>query len=245
MTNKTSIPPMVLVTGAAHRIGRVIAVALAKAGYSVGLHFHTSETEARQTAVEIEKLEVPVHILQADLRDPRQIQYLFQKISTLPVELVGLVNSAALMPISRLDQTQVELWDDIFALNLRAAWLCSQQAARLILPRNGWIINITDTGAHKTWTKYAIYNLSKSALQDLTRLLARTYAPQIRVNAIAPGLILRNPVMPEDEWQHLQSRLPLHVSGQPEDIAQAINFLIQQPAITGQTITIDGGYHIL
>jgi NAD(P)-dependent dehydrogenase (short-subunit alcohol dehydrogenase family) len=238
-------PQLVLVTGAAHRIGRVIALALARNGYAIGLHHLTSAKAAQQTAREIEDIGMPAILLQADLRDPNQIDRLFQELSGLPYPLTGLVNSAAIMPVSRLDNLSVELWDEIFALNLRAAWLCSQKAAHLIQPRNGWIINITDAGTCKVWKQHAAYNLSKSALNTLTRLLARTYAPQIRVNAVAPGLILPPSEMPVETWQKLVQRLPLSKTGKPEDIAQAVIFLVNNPAITGQIISIDAGFQLL
>ena len=244
-TNNTDFPQMVLVTGAAHRIGRIIALTLARAGFAIGLHHHTSIDAAKQTAIEIEEIGMPAILLQADLRDPNQIDQLFQDLSRSSYPLTGLVNSAAIMPVSRLDEMSVELWNEIFSLNLRAAWLCSQKAAHLIQPRNGWIINITDAGTSKTWKEYAAYNLSKAALQTLTRLLARTYAPQIRVNAVAPGLILPPPDMSAEDWQNLVRRLPLSKSGEPEDIAQSVLFLASNSTITGQIIAIDAGYQLL
>lgn len=245
MIAEISPSPLVLVTGAAHRIGRAIALALAGRGFAIGLHFHTAAGQAQQTAEEIAALGRSAYLLPADLRDPQQVMAMFSEIASLPNPLTGLVNSAGIMPVSRLDDTSVDLWDDIFTLNLRAAWLCGQQTVQLMQPRPGWIINITDAGAEKTWTKYAAYILSKSALQDLTRLQARTYAPRIRVNAVAPGLILRSPEVTEEEWQHLIQRLPLRESGQPQDIARAVLFLADHPSITGQTIVVDGGYQLL
>jgi len=243
--NKKELPQMVLITGAAHRIGRIIALAFARNGFAIGLHHHTSVDAAKQTAIEIDKIGMPSVLLQGDLRDPNQIDHLFQDLSLLPYQLTGIVNSAAIMPVSRLDEMSVDLWDEIFAINLRAAWLCSQKAARLILPRNGWIINISDAGTSKTWKEHAGYNLSKAALQTLTRLLARTYAPKIRVNAVAPGLILPPPDMADEDWQNLVNRLPLCKPGEPEDIAQTVLFLASNSTITGQIIAIDAGYQLL
>ena len=243
--NQVDLPHLVLVTGAAHRIGRAIALALARNGFAIGLHYLTSTKAAQQTAREIEEIGMPVIQLQADLRDSTQIDRLFQELSGSPYPLIGLVNSAAIMPVSRLDDLSVELWDEIFALNLRAAWFCSQKAARLIQPRNGWIINITDAGTSKVWKQHAAYHLSKSALNSLTLLLARTYAPQICVNAVAPGLVLPPPDMPADDWQKLIQRLPLSNTAKPEDIAQTVVFLANNPAITGQILSVDAGYQLL
>lgn len=245
MSENITSHPLVLVTGAAHRLGREIALSLANQGFSIGLHYHSSQDAAVQTAAQIEAIGSPAHLLQADLRDPQQINQLFETIASLPYKLSGLVNSAAIMPVSRLDQSGVDIWDEIFSLNLRAAWLCSQKAAKLIMPGSGWIINISDAGINKAWMNYAIYNLSKASLQHLTRLLARTYAPFIRVNAIAPGFVLRNQEILDEDWQRMKRRLPLQESGQLQDIGQAAIFLINQSAITGQTITIDGGYQLV
>lgn len=242
---KDSSAPLVIITGAARRIGREIALLLAKSGFSIGIHYHLSVDDAVQTSQEITKLGGQAILFKADLRDPAQITTLFQQVQKLPMKLIGLINSAAVMPVSRLDTSPVELWDEIFNINVRSAWLCSQHAARIILPGEGWIINLTDAGASNAWTEHAIYNLSKYALQHLTRLQARTFAPQIRVNAIAPGLILQHPETSDLAWNRLQQRLPLSASGTPEEIARAVLFLVNQPAITGQTIVVDGGYQLL
>lgn len=235
--------PLALVTGAAVRLGKAIALELARAGYAIAVHYHHSTDAAQQTAAEIRELGVPAYPVQADLTRPEEIATLFEIIKSLPHPLTVLVNSAAVMPRGHLQTMGVDEWDAVMSLNLRAAWLCLQQAAPLMGP-GGVVVNISDTGASKTWTSFPAYNVSKAALESLTRLQARTYAPNIRVNAIAPGLILPADGMPEEDWKRLVDRTPLKSSGMPDSISKTVLFVIQNPHITGATLVIDGGYQI-
>ncbi|HEX9018065.1 MAG TPA: SDR family oxidoreductase [Anaerolineaceae bacterium] len=239
-----SAPPLALVTGAAHRIGRAIALALAGQGYAIGLHYHQARDEAAQTAEAISALGAPAYLLPADLTDPVQVKELFSRVAALPHPLRVLVNSAAAMLRGDLRELSVDAWDAALDLNLRAPWLCAREAARL-MPDGGVIINITDSGAHKAWTGYPAYVISKSGLEVLTRLLARALAPAVRVNAVAPGLILPSSDLPEGQWQRLVERLPLKAGGQPEDVANAVLFFVQNSYITGQVLAVDGGYQLL
>lgn len=243
-----AIPPgsrgLALVTGGAHRLGRAIALRLARAGYVVGIHHFQSITRAKETAAEIQRTGVPTALFKADLRDPAQIRDLFAQVSALPFPLKVLVNSAAVMPRGSVLDISPADWDNTFALNLRAPLLCSQLAARL-MPSGGVIVNLTDTGAQKTWTSYPAYVVSKSALETLTRLLARSLAPHVRVNAIAPGLVLPSEDTAPEDWNKLVARVPLKRPARIEEIAETVAFLIQNEYITGQTIVVDGGYHLV
>lgn len=244
--------PLALVTGAAHRVGRAIALELSYHGYAIGLHYFQSGEAAEQTAAELAAAGVPVYLLPADLADPLQVDDLFTRVSHLPHPLRVLVNSAAVMPRGDLRDLPVEQWDAVFHLNLRAPWLCARAAARLMQSAPvsadgeiGVIINITDSGAQKAWTGFPAYVISKSALESLTRLLARALAPAVRVNAVAPGLILPSGDLPPEQWQRLVDRLPLQTAGQPDDVARAVLFLVQSPYITGQVLAVDGGYQLV
>ena len=236
---------LALVTGGAVRLGREIALALAREGYAVALHYHSSADKAKKTAREIEKLGVPVYLLQADLREPGQIQSCFTKMAELPQPLAVLVNSASVMPRGDLRSLPVAEWDDTLAVNLRAPWLCAQAAAELMQSRGGIIINLSDSGARKTWTGFPAYAISKAGLEVLTRLLARSLAPAIRVNAVAPGLILPSEDTSPDDWQRLVRRLPVKRQGTPQDVVQAVLFLIKNRYITGETLIVDGGYQLI
>lgn len=238
--------PLALVTGAAHRIGRAIVFALAGQGFAIGLHYHRALAEARQTMVELGKASgVPVYLLPADLSQPEQIDSLFERVAALAHPMRVLVNSAAIMRAGSLREMTADEWDSVLDLNLRAPWLCARAAAHLMEPGGGVIVNISDSGAQKAWTGYAAYVISKAGLEALTRLLARALAPTVRVNAVAPGLILPSSGLAPETWDHLVDRLPLRAAGTPEDIARAVLFFVQNPYITGQVLAVDGGYQMI
>lgn len=237
--------PLAVVTGAAQRLGKALAAALAQQGFAIVLHYHKSSKQAESTADELRQYGHPVYPIQADLTEPGEIIRLFTRVSELPERLKILVNSAGRMPKADLRTITVEAWDAALALNLRAPLLCAQQAAHLMADRGGVIINISDAGSFRTWTGYPAYQVSKTGLETLTRLLARALAPGIRVNAIAPGLILKGEDLPPEEWNRLKDRVPLKRNGDPVEIAQALVFLIKNEYITGQTLVVDGGYQLL
>ncbi len=237
--------PLAIVTGAAHRLGRAIALGLARRGYAIGLHYFQSKAAAVETAREIEAFGVPAVLLPADLTDEQQIIAMFTSAARLPFRLQVMVNSAGIMLPANLRDLPAQQWDLTLDLNLRAPFLCAQQAAKLMAREGGIIINITDAGDRRAWTGFPAYIVSKAALEALTRLLARTLAPQIRVNAVAPGLILPATGLPAESWERLIDRLPLRRSGNLEEVVNAVEFFIQNEYITGQTIAIDGGYQLL
>lgn len=237
--------PLALVTGGAHRLGRTFALALAHQGYAIALHYHASAQMAETTAAEIRTLGVPVFPLQADLTQPEEIERLFGEIDNLPASPLNiLVNSAALMPRGDVRTLAAADFDAVIALNLRAPFLCAQQAAQR-MPSGSLIVNISDIGAAKAWTGFPAYTVSKAGLESLTKILARALAPDIRVNAIAPGLVLPSEDMPTAEWMRLVSRLPAKRPAEPDEVASALEFLIKNEYIIGQTIAIDGGYSLL
>ena len=244
MPEKTHSAPLAVVTGAARRLGKAISRELAARGYAIGLHYHSSQIEAEETAAELRAAGAQVILLPADLTDPSQVELLFRQVDGQPHPLRILVNSAAVMPGGDLRDMTTKEWDYVMALNLRAPWLCAQQAARR-MTGGGVIINISDSGAHKTWNHYPAYVISKNGLETLTRLLAKTLAPAIRVNGVAPGLILPKEDLPDEEWQKLIDRLPLKQAGSPESVAQAVGFLVENAHITGETIVVDGGYQLV
>jgi NAD(P)-dependent dehydrogenase (short-subunit alcohol dehydrogenase family) len=235
-------PPLALVTGGAKRLGKAFALHLARLGYSIALHYNTSEEEARQTKREIESIGVQVHLLQADLSQPKEITRLFSNLQPLTLNL--LVNSAAVMSVGNPRELSSAEWDSTLDLNLRAPFFLSQRAARM-MTSGGLIINISDIAAHKSWTRYPAYTVSKAGLESLTQILARALAPSIRVNAIAPGLVLPSDVVTEEGWGKLVERLPLQRAATLDEITSALEFLIKNEYITGQTITVDGGYSLL
>jgi NAD(P)-dependent dehydrogenase (short-subunit alcohol dehydrogenase family) len=232
--------PLALVTGAAHRLGKVFALTLAQQGFDIVLHYHHSQAAALETKTEIEAVGRGVTLAQADLTNPIEIQSLISSAESLKV----LVNSAAYMPSGNVDILSLEDWDQSLDLNLRAPFLLAQEASKK-MTEGGLIVNISDVGAQKAWSRFPSYTLSKAALDSLTRILARAYAPAIRVNAIAPGFVLQSDIVPAEEWDRLINRLPLKRAARPEEIASALEFLWRNEYITGQTIVVDGGYSLV
>ena len=232
--------PLALVTGAAHRLGKAFALTLAHAGYDIVLHYHSSSDEAHQTKAEIESLSRKVTLAQADLTDPAQIRSLISDLESLSV----LVNSAAFMPSGNVDSLSLDNWDTSLDLNLRAPFLLAKECAKN-MPAGGLVVNITDVGALKAWSKYPSYTVSKAGLESLTKILARALAPKIRVNAIAPGFVLQSDIVPAGEWDRLIGRIPLKRPARTDEITSALEFLLRNEYITGQTIVVDGGYSLI
>jgi pteridine reductase len=221
-------------------LGKVFASTLARHGFDIILHYHRSVDAARQTQAELESVGSRVTLVQADLTDPDQIHSLISNLDTLQV----LVNSAAYMPGGNVEALTLEDWDTSLDLNLRAPFLLARQCSKKMIA-GGLIVNITDIGAQKAWSRYPSYTVSKAAVESLTRILARALAPQIRVNAIAPGLVLQSEIVPAEEWQRLINRIPLKRPARTEEIASALEFLLANEYITGQTIVVDGGYSLV
>jgi NAD(P)-dependent dehydrogenase (short-subunit alcohol dehydrogenase family) len=138
----------------------------------------------------------------------------------------------------------VDDFDSEISLNLRAPLLCAQHAASR-MDAGGLIVNISDVGAIRTWTGYPVYIMSKASLESLTRLLAKALAPEIRVNAIAPGFVYQSKNLSQEEWEKLLAKVPMKRSARPEEIASTLEFLIKNEYVTGQTIVVDGGYSLV
>jgi pteridine reductase len=236
--------PLAIVTGAAHRLGSALTDLLASSGYSILLHYWKSEAAARQLASQLGTQGTDVTICQADLSRPSGIRDLFAQVDDLGSTLKVLVNSAAVLGAGRPATVTVDEWDTVLNLNLRAPFFCSREAAARMVD-GGLIVNISDIGARKAWTRFAPYTVSKAAVESMTALLARAYAPSIRVNAIAPGLVLPSAEVDPKEWDRLVQRLPLKRPAQVNEIASALAFLLTNEYVTGQTIAVDGGYSLL
>jgi NAD(P)-dependent dehydrogenase (short-subunit alcohol dehydrogenase family) len=243
--------PLAVVTGGAHRLGRAFALTLAYQGYAVLLHYHRSAQHAAKTVAEIKTFGVPAFSMQADLTRSEHVGSLFLLVDSLLESADAnlshfslLVNSAAVMPRGDALTLPVEDWDAALDLNLRAPFLCAQHAA-LRMKRGGLIVNVSDVGAGKAWSGFPSYTVSKSALESLTKVLARSFAPEIRVNAIAPGLVLQSENVTDEEWDKVVKRLPLKRTATTEEVASVLEFLLKNEYVTGQTVAVDGGYSLL
>jgi pteridine reductase len=229
-----------LVTGSGKRLGRAVALGLAVRGADVVVHYRSSEQEALAVVAEVEKLGRRSIALQADLASTSGIQQLFQQVESRFGRLDILVNSAANFIQTEFAATTDELWDGSLDTNLKAPFFCSQAAAPLLKKTSGAIINFADIGGILGWPGFIPHSISKAGVIMLTRCLAKELAPEIRVNAIAPGTI----TMPGDppEWESDFTRLaPLHRSGRPDDIVSAVLYLATAKFVTGTVLVVDGG----
>lgn len=236
--------PLALVTGSAHRLGKAFALSLARMGYSIALHYRGSVTEAEKTADEIRALDVDCLPIRADLSMPEKVDFLFSLVDEFHVPLKIVVNSAAIMPVGNPRTLELQDWNSALDLNLRAPFLVAQHAAKR-MSDGGLIVNISDIGAQKAWSRYPSYTVSKAGLESLTKMLARVLAPNIRVNGIAPGLVLPSDVVTEEQWAKLVEKLPLKRAARLEELTSTLEFLIKNEYITGQTIVVDGGYSLI
>jgi pteridine reductase len=229
-----------LVTGAAKRLGLEVALRLAAEGADVIVHYRSSAAEAQSAVAEIEKLGRRGVAIAADLGSVSEIKRLFDETAKQFGRLDILVNSAAnFLPASIISTTE-EIWDASLDSNLKAAFFCVQAAAPLLRRTKGTIINFADTGGLLGWPGYIPHSVSKAGVVMLTKVLAKALAPDMRVNAIAPGTI----TMPGDppEWEADFIKLaPLQCSGRPADITDTVLFLVRSKFITGQVLVVDGG----
>ncbi len=229
-----------LVTGAAKRLGRAVALRLAEEGADVVIHYRSSQPEAQDAVKEVEKLGRRVVAIGADLANVAECKRLVDEAAKHFGRLDILVNSAAnFLPGSMVSTTE-EIWDAALDTNLRALFFCAQAAAPWLKRTHGLIINFADTGGLLGWTGYIPHSVSKAGVVMLTKVLAKALAPEVRVNAIAPGTI----TMPGDppEWGSDFVKLaPLRRTGKPADITDSVLFLVQSKFITGQVLVADGG----
>lgn len=229
-----------LVTGSAKRLGRAVALRLAEEGADLVIHHGASHTEAQQTVAEVQKMGRRAVAFAADLRKVDEIRSLFVEVAKRFGRLDILVNSAAnFLPASIVSTTE-EIWDASLDTNLKAGFFCAQAAAPLLRRTHGAIVNFADVGGLMGWPGYIPHSISKAGVVMLTKVLAKALAPEVRVNAIAPGTI----TMPGDppEWEADFVKLaPLGRTGSPSDIADAVSYLVQAEFMTGHTLVLDGG----
>lgn len=235
-----------IVTGAGRRVGRALALALARHGASVAVHYHSSAADAREVVGEIERLEGGgrAALFGADLTQADAPQRLVAQVVDRFDGLDILVNSAAVMLRTPFGDVSPEQWDRVMALNLRSVFFLAQAAAPHLRARRGVIVNIADLAAFETWPGYIPHGISKSGVVHMTRALARVLAPEVRVNAIAPGTVLLPDGWTGDDEARLNETTPLKRQGSPEDVASAMLFLISAEYITGETLIVDGGRHV-
>jgi pteridine reductase len=233
-----------LVTGAGRRVGRALAIALGEQGMRVGVHYGRSEREAEETAREIEKVGGTAVVIGADLTEPGATGHVIDQAVSSFGSLDVLVNSAAVMQRTPVGTVTVADWDAMFALNLRAPFFLAQAAAPHLARTRGAVVNIADLAAFETWPGYVPHSITKAGVVQMTRALARVLAPDVRVNAIAPGAVLLPDGWSDAEAEHLRESTPLRRLGSPADVVSAMLFLLRAEYVTGEVVIVDGGRHV-
>lgn len=239
---------VVLITGGAKRVGAAICRRLHASGARLMLHYRSSAGEARLLQAELNHVrEDSVALIQADLLDLTKLASLIDQSINRFGKLDALVNNASSFFQTPLGDITPTDWDDLIGTNVRAPLFLSQAAAPALRKTQGAIVNITDIHADRPLKSYVVYSVAKAGLVGLTRSLARELAPDVRVNAVAPGPILwpNEEVFDELARQRIISHTPLRREGTPDDVAKAVQFLLADaPYVTGETINVDGGRHV-
>jgi NAD(P)-dependent dehydrogenase (short-subunit alcohol dehydrogenase family) len=235
-----------VVTGAGRRIGRVIALTLARAGASIVVHYNESKEGAQAAVREIEALGVQALAAPADVSRSRQVAAMFRVVEKRFGRLDLLVNNAGIFFPVKWDKLSEDDWDEVLGVNLKGAFFCAQAAARIMQRQgHGRIVIISSLGGLQAWPDYIHYCASKAGVLSLTRSLAKALAPHIQVNSVAPGTILFPGEKRDGQMEKIIHSTPLRKAGRPEDIAEMVLFLAtRSDFITGQVFVVDGGKSI-
>jgi NAD(P)-dependent dehydrogenase (short-subunit alcohol dehydrogenase family) len=235
-----------LVTGAGTRIGRALALALAADGFFVFVHHNRSAGEARATVADIKAAGGSAKAVRADLSSAKQAASLVGRCRARDVQLTCLVNNASLFKLDRAPTATADDFDRHMAINLRAPLLLSQGLARqLPAGETGVIVNVLDQKLFNLNPDFLSYTLSKVGLQGLTKLLAQSFAPRLRVAGIAPGLTLRSGSQTDARFAQQHTENPLGVGVTTDDLVRALRFIVATPSYTGDTIVVDSGEHLI
>lgn len=236
----------VLVTGGAKRLGRAIVLHLGAAGWSVAVHYNNSQAEAEETVAALHQRHVHAAAVNADLSMEDDVQRLIDRVHEAVGPLTALVNNASVFEDDSISTMTRESWDKHAEVNLRAPLVLIQNFAEQ-LPKDaeGAVVNLLDQRLLKPTPQFLSYSVSKAGLAWLTTTLAQALAPRIRVNAVAPGPTLRNARQSEIHFKHQQASTILGRGATPHDVAEATHYLIEARSVTGQTIVVDGGQHLV
>jgi NAD(P)-dependent dehydrogenase (short-subunit alcohol dehydrogenase family) len=236
----------VLVTGAAKRLGRAIAVDLARHGWNIGVHFNSSESDACETVEQVRAQGRHAVLLKADLSREEEASTLVTRTADALGTVTALVNSASLFEPDDWATASPESWSRHMAVNLRAPFVLCQEFARA-LPKaeKGAIVNVIDQRVLKPTPQFLSYSVSKAALYWLNNTLAQALAPRIRVNAVAPGPTIINARQSEAHFLRQREATILGSGAEPQDVCDAVRYLLAASAVTGEMIAVDGGQHLI
>lgn len=231
-----------LVTGAGRRLGRAMAEALARRDMTVAIHYHASADGARELEAQIRRAGGKATCFQADLTDGESAVNLPRRVTDQLGRLDVLVNSAAIMKRLSFEDTTPSEWDTIQALNLRSVFFCTQGAAPALRAARGKVVNLADLAGLEPWPGFVAHSVSKAGVVMLTRVLALSLAPEVTVNAIAPGAVLVPEDYPQEERDRLARSTPLRRLGSPADVTAALLYLLEGgDFVTGEILVVDGG----
>jgi len=231
-----------LVTGSARRLGQAIALGLARSGVNIALHYHTSSGAAAATAAELRDLGVEVAQVQGDLAEVAQVERVVDRAAAAWGRLDILVNNAAVLLRTPVGTVTEQQWDTLLNTNLRGPFFCAQQAASLMKQTGGGaIVNFTDTGVAIAWPGYVPYLISKAGVEMMTYGLAKALAPEVRVNAIAPGPALLEDGHTAADRDIFRQRTLLKRLGGADSIVEAALYLLRADFVTGVVLPVDGG----
>ena len=237
--------PNVLITGAAHRIGRAIAFDLAAHGYGVAVHYLNSKDAADELVASIHEVGGRAVAVKADLANEGEVKSIIPAAAEVLGPLSVLINNASLFENDTVADTSREIWDTHMNVNLRAPFVLSQMfAEQLPDGMEGNIVNMLDQRVWNLTPFFMSYTVSKSALWTLTQTLALALAPKVRVNGVGPGPTIKNERQSEGDFARQWSETPLRRAIMPDEIADAVRFIIHAPSMTGQMIALDGGQHL-
>ncbi len=230
----------VLVTGGAKRIGREICLRLSEEGFSIAIHYRTSEHEANQLIEDIESNGGKAMSLQCDLNDSDSVRELIHKANDSLGTVVGVVNNASFFSFDRIESISEELWTEHMRVNAFAPLVLIAELSKSDQEAS-WVVNVLDFKIESPNADYLSYTGSRFAMYGLTSALAIDLAPRIRVNSVAPGHVLTSDVLDADSLKEVQSQSPLGFGPSANDVSEAVFFLANSPSITGQTIFVDSG----
>lgn len=235
-----------LVTGAGRRVGRAIALRLARAGSNVAVHYNRSAEEAETVAAAVRAHGVEAFPVQADLADPEATRGLVPAVLERLGRLDVLVNNAAVFPTMKLGEFDLAAWNHVLQVNLTAPMMLTYAAEEELRRNRGRVVNLCDVAVGRPWPDHLGYIVSKGGLETLTKALARALAPEVNVVGVAPGVAAWPPDYSEAFKEHLLERVPAKRAGSPEDIAAAVEYLVTAgDYVTGAILPVDGGRHVV
>ncbi len=235
--------PAILITGAARRVGKAIALHFARTGYDVALHYNHSQAEAEKVAEEIRALGVRCELLQADLADSVQVAPLVTRAYAAFPTLAILVNNASVFDAGKLMESDAALYEKEFRINTQAPIFLTQAFAKYV--GAGAVVNMLDSKIVRNKHSHFFYLLSKKTLAEFTKMAAIELAPHLRVNAVCPGFLLPSGGWGEDYQERLEPNLPLQKIATLDEVVKAVYSLCENKSLTGQCLFVDGGEHLL